>query len=260
MTAWTEWISTNEGALIQRLAEAVAIPSISADPAHRKDVVAMASWLAQQLESLSVKVTQVPLGSHTVDGQLLELPPVLLAEIGNDPLLKTILIYGHYDVQPASKGDGWSTEPFVLTEDKEGRLYGRGSLISPLRIALHYLTHCVGSTDDKGPVLAWLNVIEAHQKTNTPLPVNLKMIFEGMEESGSEGLEELVVAESTKFLSNVDAVCISDNYWIGTKTPCLTYGLRGLSYFQVTVSGPSADLHSGQSDTPPESSAKLTNH
>lgn len=127
MAAWTEWIAKNEAHLIERLAEAVAIPSISADPAHRPDVFQMATWLSSQLTALSVSVTAVPLGSHTVDNQKLELPPVLLCEIGNDPALKTILIYGHYDVQPATKGDGWSTEPFVLTEDKEGRLYGRGS-------------------------------------------------------------------------------------------------------------------------------------
>lgn len=75
-----------------------------------------------------------------------------------------------------------------------------------------------------GPVLGWINVIEAHRKTHTELPVNLKMVFEGMEESGSEGLEELVASEAKKFLAGVDAVCISDNYWLGTRVPCLTYG------------------------------------
>jgi len=131
-------------------------------------------------------------------------------------------------VQPAAKSDGWNTEPFVLSHDKStGRLYGRGS------------------TDDKGPVLGWLNVIEAHQKTNTEFPVNLKMCFEGMEESGSDGLDELIIKESETFLKDVDAVCISDNYWLGTTKPCLTYGLRGLSYFKVSISGPAQDLHSG---------------
>lgn len=131
-------------------------------------------------------------------------------------------------MQPALRSDGWNTEPFEFTEDKEtGRLYGRGS------------------TDDKGPIMGWLNVIEAHQKTGTELPVNLKFCFEGMEESGSEGLEELVIKEAKGEFADVDAVCISDNYWLGTTTPCLTYGLRGLSYFSVEISGPKADLHSG---------------
>jgi Cys-Gly metallodipeptidase DUG1 len=117
---------------------------------------------------------------------------------------------GHFDVQPASKSDGWNTEPFVLTPDNQGRLFGRGS------------------TDDKGPVIGWLNVIEAHQKTGTELPVNLKMCFEGnvrfdlikdrfvanfywqgMEESGSEGLDELIEREANEYFKGVDAVCIS---------------------------------------------------
>lgn len=100
-------------------------------------------------------------------------------------------------MQPALRSDGWNTEPFEFTEDKEtGRLYGRGS------------------TDDKGPIMGWLNVIEAHQKTGTELPVNLKFCFEGMEESGSEGLEELVIKEAKGEFADVDAVCISDNYWL----------------------------------------------
>jgi Cys-Gly metallodipeptidase DUG1 len=87
-------------------------------------------------------------------------------------------------------------------------------------------------------------VIEAHQKTGTELPVNLKMCFECMEESGSEGLDAVVIQEAQGFLADVDAVCISDNYWLNTRQPCLTYGLRGLTYFIVTISGPGADLHS----------------
>ena len=97
----------------------------------------------------------------------------------------------------------------------------------------------------EGPILGWLNVIEAHKATDTELPVNLVMCFEGMEESGSEGLEELVVAEAQQHFKDVDAVCISDNYWLGVDSPCITYGLRGLAYFSVNVSGPKADLHSG---------------
>lgn len=158
-----------------------------------------------------------------------------------------MLVYGHYDVQPASLSDGWKHEPFQFTHEKEtGRLYGRGS------------------TDDKGPIMGWINAIQAFQETKTELPVNLRFCFEGMEESGSEGLEQLVIKEAKGEFADVDAVCISDNYWLvspatrleyagradpwppqGTTTPCLTYGLRGLSYFSVSISGPAADLHSG---------------
>jgi len=104
-----------------------------------------------------------------------------------------------------------------------------------------------GSTDDKGPVLGWVNVIESHKKAGVEFPVNLLMCFEGMEEYGSEGLDDFIVAEckSGKFFSDADAVCISDNYWLGTEKPCLTYGLRGCSYYSVEVSGPGQDLHSG---------------
>lgn len=130
------------------------------------------------------------------------------------------------DVQPALVQDGWDTDPFVLTE-KDGKLYGRGS------------------TDDKGPVMCWIHAIEGFKALDIPLPVNLKFVFEGMEESGSEGLDDLLMARKNDFLSGVDYVCISDNYWLGTEKPCITYGLRGLCYFGVEVQCAAKDLHSG---------------
>jgi len=153
-----------------------------------------------------------------MQGVELELPPIILGRYGSDPKKKTVLVYGHYDVydtqaiklirQPALKDDGWTTEPFVLTHDsKTDRLYGRGS------------------TDDKGPVLGWLNVIQAHKKAGIDLPVNLLMCFEGMEENGSDGLNELIAEEAKKFFKDADCVCISDNYWLGTTKPCLTVPL-----------------------------------
>ncbi|GAA5850361.1 hypothetical protein JCM8547_001846 [Rhodosporidiobolus lusitaniae] len=225
---FANYINENQDKLIQRLREAVEIPSVSGDASYREHVYRMGAWLQEELKKLGAEVRAVPLGKHTLDGQEIELPPVLLGNFGSDPKKKTILVYGHYDVQPALLSDGWKYEPFQLNEDKEtGRLYGRGS------------------SDDKGPILGWLNVVEAHQKTGTELPVNLRFCFEGMEESGSEGLEELVVKEAKNEFKDVDAVCISDNYWLGTTSPCLTYGLRGLAYFSVHISGPAADLHSG---------------
>ncbi|KAF4124265.1 Cys-Gly metallodipeptidase DUG1 [Geosmithia morbida] len=213
-------------AFIQRLREAVAIPSISADEARRPDVVRMGKWLAGELTKLGAVAELRELGKQP-EKEHLDLPPVVLARYGNDKNKRTILVYGHYDVQPAEVSDGWSTEPFDLTVDDKGRMFGRGS------------------TDDKGPVLGWLNAIEAHQKAGIDFPVNLLMCFEGMEEYGSEGLEELIMAEGKKYFADADAVCISDNYWLGTEKPCLTYGLRGCNYFSVEVSGPGADLHSG---------------
>lgn len=186
----------------------------------------MGQFLASELEGLGAEVHQRPLGKQP-GKEHLELPPVVIARYGNDKNKRTILVYGHYDVQPALKEDGWATEPFKLTVDDKGRMYGRGS------------------TDDKGPVLGWLNVIEAHQKAGVEFPVNLLMCFEGMEEYGSEGLDDFIEAESKKFFKDADAVCISDNYWLGTEKPCLTYGLRGCNYYSVTISGPGQDLHSG---------------
>ena len=94
---------------------------------------------------------------QTLNGQQIPLPPILVGTYGQDPAKKTVLVYGHYDVQPALMEDGWATDPFQLTEDKDGRMVGRGS------------------SDDKGPVLAWLWVVDAHQRLNIDLPVNLKV-------------------------------------------------------------------------------------
>ncbi|GAA5946373.1 hypothetical protein JCM3775_004771 [Rhodotorula graminis] len=225
---FARWIEDNQDALIQRLREAVEIPSVSGDASYRPHVHRMGQWLNDELVKLGAEIRSIPMGPQELEGQTLDLPPVLIGSLGKDPKKRTILLYGHYDVQPALLSDGWKHEPFKLTHDKDtDRLYGRGS------------------SDDKGPILGWLNVIQAHKETGTDLPVNLKFCFEGMEESGSEGLEELVIKEAKGEFADVDAVCISDNYWLGTSSPCLTYGLRGLSYFSCSISGPGADLHSG---------------
>ena len=210
---------------IERLRQAVAIPSVSSEAARRPEVVRMGQFLSDELAKLGAQVELRPLGKQP--GTDLELPPIVLARYGNDKNKRTILVYGHYDVQPAEKSDGWDTEPFELTVKEDGRMCGRGS------------------TDDKGPVLGWLNAIEAHKAAGIDFPVNLLMCFEGMEEYGSEGLEELVMEEGKKYFADADAVCISDNYWLGTERSCLTYGLRRCNYYSVEVWGPGADLHSG---------------
>lgn len=186
----------------------------------------MGHFLEAELKALGAQVELRPLGKQP-HKEHLDLPPVIVARYGSDASKRTILVYGHYDVQPALKDDGWATEPFTLTTDSKGRMYGRGS------------------TDDKGPVLGWLNAIEAHQKAGVDFPVNLLMCFEGMEEYGSEGLDDFIAEEANKYFADVDAVCISDNYWLGTEKPCLTYGLRGVNYYSLEVSGPGQDLHSG---------------
>lgn len=174
-----------------------------------------------------IRTKKVDVGEHELEGQKVKLPPIVLGELGNDPKKLTVLVYGHYDVQPALLSDGWNSDPFTLTEDKTGRLFARGS------------------SDDKGPIIGWLWAVEAFQKLGMELPVNLKFCYEGMEESGSEGLDDLIKKEAKNYFANVDCVCISDNYWLGKNKPCLTHGLRGVSYYHLEVKGPGQDLHSG---------------
>merc|ERR1712080_241460 len=177
-----------------------------------------------------MKIVDNPEGNQvTPDGETIPYPPILLGEYPATPDAnkKTILLYGHLDVQPALMSDGWDTEPFKLTE-KDGKLYGRGS------------------TDDKAPVLGWIHALQAYRECGIEFPVNFKFCFEGMEESGSVGLDEMLMArKETKFMKEVDYVCISDNYWLGTKKPCLTYGLRGICYFFIEIECCSKDFHSG---------------
>ncbi|XP_034456124.1 LOW QUALITY PROTEIN: cytosolic non-specific dipeptidase-like [Hippoglossus hippoglossus] len=214
---------------VQRLADWVAVQSVSAWPEKRGEIKKMMEMAAKEIKRLGGEVEMVDIGKQTLpSGKEIPLPPVILGHLGSDPSKKTVCIYGHLDVQPAKIDDGWDTEPFTLVE-KAGKLYGRGS------------------TDDKGPVLAWLNCIDAYKQIKQELPVNIKFCFEGDEESESEGLDELLVSRKDTFLKDVDYVCISDNYWLGKTKPCITYGLRGICYFFIEVEWECSkkDLHSG---------------
>ncbi|XP_073973883.1 cytosolic non-specific dipeptidase 2 isoform X2 [Rhodnius prolixus] len=187
----------------------------------------MMKWASVQIRKLGGSVELCDVGTQKLDdGRVMKIPPVLLGTLGDDKKKPTVCIYGHLDVQPAAKEDGWDSQPFVLTQ-VDGKLFGRGS------------------SDDKGPVLAWLHAIESYRALGEELPVNVKLCFEGMEESGSEGLEDLLQERKYQFFSNIDYVCISDNYWLGSTKPCLTYGLRGVCYFFVEVTCATRDLHSG---------------
>ncbi len=155
-----EYVDENTSTYVERLAEAVAIPSISSDlENHLVDIEAMMHWTKGHIERLKGRATLMPNPASTENRAL---PPILLGEFIVDPKKKTVCVYGHLDVQPAKKEDGWDSEPFVLTERDE-KLFGRGS------------------TDDKGPALSWLWVVEAHQQLGIDLPVNIKIMFEGME-------------------------------------------------------------------------------
>jgi len=227
LTDLFKFIDEHKNDYIKNLSDAVAIQSVSAAPEKRPEITKMVKWTEDRLKNLGVTTELRDVGTQTLhDGTKLALPPVLLGKLGNDPKKHTVLIYGHLDVQPAAVEDGWNTNPWVLTE-KNGKLYGRGS------------------TDDKGPVLCWIHALEAYKALGLEIPVNLKFVFEGMEESGSEGLDDLLMNEKGKFLGDVDFVCISDNYWLGTDHPCITYGLRGICYFFIEITCAEKDLHSG---------------
>jgi acetylornithine deacetylase/succinyl-diaminopimelate desuccinylase-like protein len=156
MDRFFSYVDEHETLYKDRLAEAVAIPSISAElDDHLSDICAMMDWTAAHIRRLggSYELRPNPAGPD-------RLPPILLAEFpAGNTMAHTVCVYGHLDVQPAQQSDGWDTDPFVLTE-RDGKLYGRGS------------------TDDKGPALSWLWVIEAHQELGIPLPINIKLLYE----------------------------------------------------------------------------------
>lgn len=201
-------IDARQDTYVERLREFVAIDSVSAEPSRRGRVRDAVEWTRAWCDKLGGVTRLEELGDQSLpDGTVLPLPPVLLAAFGDpaaEPNKPTVVVYGHLDVQPAYKSDGWNTEPFELTE-VEGKLLGRGS------------------SDDKGPVAAWLWVIEALGALGRPLPVHLRCVFEGMEESGSVGLPDLVgrLASPGGFLDPalVDSVVVSDNYYVRRARP-----------------------------------------
>ena len=150
--------------------------------------------------------------------------PLVYADWLHAPGKPTVLVYGHYDVQPVDPIDLWNSPPFEPTI-KDGKIYARGA------------------TDDKGQMLMHVKSVEAYMKTEGSLPLNIKFIIEGEEEIGSHNLEEFV--NKNKDMLKCDAVLISDTALYSPGTPTLTYGLRGLCYMEVEVTGPNRDLHSG---------------
>jgi acetylornithine deacetylase/succinyl-diaminopimelate desuccinylase-like protein len=159
LPSFFQYIDEHQALYIDRLREAVAIPSLSSDlPRHWSDIQRMMDWTVRHVERLGGTVELRPNPVATAERPL---PPILVASFvqPDAPPLPTLCVYGHLDVQPAAVEDGWATDPFVLTE-QDGKLYGRGS------------------TDDKGPALSWLWVVEAYQALNIPLPVHLKILYE----------------------------------------------------------------------------------
>jgi len=210
-----DYAHQNNGRFMDELTEFLAIPSISTSSENNADVQRGAEWVAAQLRSLGMDNVQIlPTGGH----------PVVYGEqlkAGKDA--PTVLVYGHYDVQPVDPLDLWTSDPFKA-EVRGDNLYARGS------------------SDMKGQVIASLKAVESIVQTGE-LPVNVKWLIEGEEEIGSLNLGEFI--KKNKSLLKAD-ICINpDAGLINKDSPTITYGLRGLAYFEIRVFGPDRDLHSG---------------
>lgn len=210
-----EWSRANGGTFIEQLKEFLRIPSLSGSPDKAADVAAAAEWLAGNMRASGVEnVAVMPTAGH----------PVVYGDwLHAGPDKPTVLIYGHYDVVPASKSDGWDTEPFEPTI-KDGRIFARGA------------------TDDKGQLFAHVKALEACLATGGA-PVNVKFLIEGEEEVSSPNLRPFI--ETHLGLLAGDVCVVSDSSMPSIDTPAITYSLRGMTYIEVAVEGPKDDLHSG---------------
>lgn len=214
-SAALQYAHENSDRFLEELKDFVAIPSISTDPERKAELQQAADWVAQQLRDTGIQNVKVmPTGGH----------PVVYGEsLSAGEAAPTVLIYGHYDVQPADPVDLWQSGPFAA-EVRGENLYGRGA------------------TDMKGQVLASIKAVEAITR-NGALPANLKFLIEGEEEIGSPNLGKFI--QEHKELLSCDVALNPDTGMIAPDKPTITYGLRGLAYFEVRVYGPDHDLHSG---------------
>ncbi|MCT8339063.1 dipeptidase [Flavobacteriaceae bacterium TK19130] len=214
------YIEEHQQRFIDELIELLKIPSISADSAYKKDVLTTADAIKASLEKA---------GCDTVE--ICETPgyPIVYGEKIIDPSLPTVLVYGHYDVQPPDPIDLWNSPPFDPVIEKT-ELHPDGAIFAR------------GACDDKGQMYMHVKAMEYMTKTDQ-LPCNVKFMIEGEEEVGSPSLEWFVTRNQDK-LAN-DVILISDTGMIAKDVPSITTGLRGLSYVEVEVTGPNRDLHSG---------------
>jgi acetylornithine deacetylase/succinyl-diaminopimelate desuccinylase-like protein len=210
-----DFINTNRDRYVEELKSYLAIPSISALPQHQADVRRCAEWTADEMRRIGMQ-----------NVRLIETPgnPVVYGDWLGAEGAPTILFYGHYDVQPVDPLNLWESPPFEA-DVRDGEIYARGA------------------ADDKGQVFMHFKAIEAHLKQNGRLPVNLRVILEGEEEVGSANLDNFVKGHKEELAA--DVVVISDSTMFDRGVPSITYGLRGLVYFQIDLRGTKSDLHSG---------------
>lgn len=210
-----QYLSANAARFREELYDFLRIPSVSARSEHRTDMVRAADWLARSLTDVGLAATIFPTPGH----------PVVLGEWRDAGAgAPTVLIYGHYDVQPAEPLELWTSPPFEPTE-RDGRIYARGSV------------------DDKGQLYLHVKALEAHMRVRGRLPVNVIVLAEGEEEVGSEHLEAFVQEHAARLAC--DAVVISDSTMFAPGIPSILSSLRGMTYVQIDVRGPASDLHSG---------------
>jgi acetylornithine deacetylase/succinyl-diaminopimelate desuccinylase-like protein len=212
------YIEQHRAAFLDDLADWLRIPSVSAQPDHTADVRRSADWLAAKLKETGFPVTEV----WPTPGA----PAVFAEWPSGDPDAPTVLVYGHHDVQPATREDGWHTDPFE-PQIVDGRMYGRGA------------------ADDKGQVFFHTLGVRAHLAATgrTAPAVNLKLLVEGEEESGSPNFRALVEANSTRLAA--DTVIVSDTGMWSETTPTVCTGMRGLADCGIELYGPDQDIHSG---------------
>ena len=216
MTLWQDYLNKNRSRFIRELCDFIRIPSVSADPGHKDDVVAAAGWVASRLKVAGAEnVSIMPTGGH---------PCVYGDWLHAGASQPTILIYGHFDVQPAVPFELWTTPPFD-PNIRDDRIFGRGA------------------SDDKGGMLIPILSFEALMKTDGKLPVNIKFIFEGQEEIGSPNMPDFVAENRT--LLAADMIFSSDGLQWTADEPNIVVGLKGLSSMELRVTGAKSDLHSG---------------
>jgi len=214
MPSWKEYQEQHKDRFLNELLDLLRIPSVSARSEHKPDMIRCADAVKQRLlEAGAGRAEVYPTEGH----------PVVYGEKMTDPSLPTVLVYGHYDVQPADPLELWHSGPFEPVI-KDGKIYARGAC------------------DDKGQVYMHIKALEIMTKTNS-LACNIKFIIEGEEEVGSPNLAKFV--KQQKELLKADVILISDTSMLGMDTPSIDAGVRGLSYIEVEVTGPNRDLHSG---------------
>lgn len=215
MSLTQNYIDENKERYIEELIELLRIPSVSTDSSKKDDIYKAANFLINQFKEMNFEKVE-----------LFETPgnPIVYAENCPHNDKPTVLIYGHYDVQPSDPDHLWDSPPFEPVI-KDGNIYARGA------------------SDDKGQAYTHVKAVESYVKTNQEIPVNVKFILEGEEEIGSPNLVPFI--KNHLDMLKCDMVLISDTSMFGKNIPSITYGLRGLAYMEVEVTGPNRDLHSG---------------